>query len=188
MNNNEKNNLQKSAIKNLRCPNISFGSLPQLQKITLKNQVNRIIKAYRLYRQKHPKTISQYNQSYIVTDYSQNRFDYKGNRDSKGNKYGFGIQKMPDGSQFSGMFSNNKFNGWGIYNYKDGDIFKGEFEEDRTSGYGEFTKGNGAMYFGYWVDDMQFGIGYEIWSNSAKYTGEYNNGKSNGCRFIKTKS
>ena len=99
--------------------------------------------------------MSNYNQSDInvITDNYQNK-DYKGNYDSKGNKSGFGIQKMPDGSQFFGFFANNKANGWGIYQHKDGEIFKGEYEDERTSGYGEYKNINGTTYIGLMICNL----------------------------------
>ena len=111
---------------------------------------------------------------------NEDGFVYIGQRDSNGNKSGFGIHQLPDGSIFKGIFSNNQANGWGIYMHNDGEVFKGEYESDRTSGYGEYSNQNGANYIGYWIDDMQFGIGYEIWGDSSQYSGEYNNGKKDG--------
>ena len=152
-----------------------------IEKITAKNQVNKIITAYRRYKKRNNnQTISQYTNENMTTDMGSPEKEYIGVRDSRGYKQGFGIQKMKDGSVFRGIFTNDKVNGWGIYEHKDGDIYKGEYENDRTSGYGEYSHGNGAVYYGYWIDDMQFGIGYELWSDSSKYSGEYNNGKKDG--------
>ena len=150
-----------------------------IEKITLKNQVNKIITAYKKYKNKNT-TMSQYTNENITTDIAVPGTEYIGGKDAKGNKQGFGIQKMRDGSRFRGMFSNDKANGWGIYEHKDGDMYQGEYQNDRTSGYGEYSHGNGAVYYGYWNDDMQFGIGYEIWGDSSQYLGEYNNGKKEG--------
>ena len=150
-----------------------------IEKITLKNQVNKIINAYKKYKRKNQTTLSQTNEN-NTTDVGSSGIEYIGARDSRGNKQGFGIQKMKDGSIFHGIFTNGRANGWGIYEHKDGDMYKGEYQNDRTSGYGEYSHGNGAIYYGYWADDKQFGIGYELWSDSSKYSGEYNNGKKEG--------
>ena len=161
----------------------NYSCLSNIQKITLKNQTNKIIKAYRKYKSRTNPTSSQYTNE-IMMDIPQvsphNKIEYMGARDSHGYKTGFGIQKMPDGSIFRGIFYNDKVNGWGIYTHKDGDVYQGEYEKDRTSGYGEYTHNQGAIYYGYWIDDKQFGIGYEIWNDSSKYSGEYNNGKKDG--------
>ena len=178
------NNIKSRNIKNkddLSTNNCS--TLSNIQKITLKNQTNKIINAYKKYKLRTNLTSSQYTND-IMTDISpsspHNKNDYIGMRDSRGNKSGFGIQKIPDGSKFRGIFSNDKANGWGIYEHKDGDSYRGQYENDRISGYGEYTHTNGAVYYGYWIDFQQFGIGYEIWNDSSKYSGEYNNGKKDG--------
>ena len=148
-----------------------MNTMSPIEKITIKNKVNKIINAYKKYRNKS-QTLSQLTNENVTTDIGSPGIEYIGARDSKGNKQGFGIQKMRDGSRFCGIFTDDKVNGWGIYEHKDGDVYRGEYENDRTSGYGEYSHGNGAIYYGFWVDDMQFGIGYEIWSDSSKYSGE----------------
>ena len=178
------NNIKSRNIKSkLDFSTSNCSTLSSIQKITLKNQINKIINAYKKYKIRTNLRSSQYTND-ILTDISpsspHNKFDYIGMRDSHGNKSGFGIQKMPDGSRFRGIFSNDKANGWGIYEHKDGDSYRGQYENDRISGYGEYYHINEAIYYGYWIDFQQFGIGYEIWNDSSKYSGEYNNGKKDG--------
>ena len=178
---NQNNNPQTQNLASSRTNFIqSLNSLSPIEKITLKNNVNKIISTYKKYKRKTQTLLSQYTNENITTEDGSPGSEYIGTRDSKGNKQGFGIHKMRDGSKFRGIFINNKVNGWGIYEHKDGDVYRGEYENDRTSGYGEYSHGNGAIYYGYWIDDMQFGIGYEIWSDSSKYSGEYSNGKKDG--------
>ena len=113
----------------------SINKMTPIEKITAKNQINKIIRAYRKYKRSYNQTYSQNTNENITTDIGQSGIEYIGSHDSKGNKKGFGIQKMRDGSRFSGIFSNDKANGWGIYEHKDGDIYRGQYKNDRTSGY-----------------------------------------------------
>ena len=89
-------------------------SSSKIQNITLKNQVNKIIHAYRKYKNKL--TMTQYSNDFL-TSYNnpQDREEYIGGRDEQGNKSGFGIQRMPEGNIFKGYFLNDKAHGWGIY-------------------------------------------------------------------------
>ena len=148
-----------------------------IHQITLKNQVNKIINAYRNYKKKIMTKYINENNILNIESVGKEYLDY---RDSLGKKQGFGIQKMKDGSRFCGIFSNDKVNGWGIYKHKNGDIYRGQYVNDKTNGYGEYSHSNGAIYYGYWINDMQFGVGYEIWNDSSQYSGEYNNGKKEG--------
>ena len=152
-----------------------------IHELTLKNQVNKIINAYRNYKKK---IMTQYINEYNIRNVESEGIKYLGYLNSLGKKQGFGIQKMKDGSRFYGIFTNDKANGWGIYEHKDGDIYKGEYQNDKTYGYGEYSHKNGAIYYGYWINDIQFGIGYERWNDSSQYSGEYsgeyNNGKKDG--------
>ena len=172
--------IQNSPSKNNLVETIN--TMSEIDKIRIRNNLNKIIMAYKKYKKKkgYQTTASQYTNDNITTDMGSPGIEYIGTKNSKGNKQGFGIQKMRDGSKFRGIFNDDKANGWGIYEHKDGDIYKGEYENDRTNGYGEYTHGNGAIYYGYWTNDMQFGIGYEVWTDSSKYTGEYNKGKKEG--------
>ena len=157
--------------------NNNYESLSKIYNITLKNQANKIIRAYKNYKIKSRQTASQYTNDINLTDILQNTSDYMGNQ---GKKSGFRIQNNPDGSVIRGYFLNDKVNGWAIFEHKDGSVFKGEYENNRTCGYGEYTSRNKAIYYGNWMGDMQFGIGYEIWNDSSQYNGEYNNGKKEG--------
>ena len=68
--------------------------MSSIERITLKNQVNKIITAYRKYKRKNQTIISQYTNENITTEDNSQGIEYIGSRDSKGNKTGFGIQKM----------------------------------------------------------------------------------------------
>ena len=121
-------------------------SLSKIDEITTKNQVNKIIKAYKNYKVKYSQCTSQRTNS--SQGIQKNTLDYIGNRDSKGQKTGFGIQKNPDGSKIIGQFSNDKLNGWSIFKSNDGVTFKGEYEDNRTSGYGEYSNNDKVVYYG----------------------------------------
>jgi len=80
-----------------------------IEKITAKNQVNKIITAYRRYKKRNNnQTISQYTNDNMTTEMGSPEKEYIGVRDSRGYKQGFGIQKMKDGSVFRGIFINDK--------------------------------------------------------------------------------
>ena len=74
-------------------------SLIKIQQITRKNQAKKIINAYKKYRDSQ--SFSQKTNE-ILTNYDipQDKIDYIGRYDSRGNKSGFGIQKLEDGSIF----------------------------------------------------------------------------------------
>ena len=100
-----------------------LNSMSPIKKITLKNQVNKIITAYKKYKNKNT-TISQNTKENITTNIDGPDTEYIGEKDDKANKKGFDIQKIRDSSRFSGMNSNDKTNGCGIYEHKDGDMYQ----------------------------------------------------------------
>ena len=69
----------------------------------MKNKINKIENAYLKYKSKNA-TISQYTNENITTDFGSPGKEFIGERDNKGNKNGFGIQKMKDGSKFRGIY------------------------------------------------------------------------------------
>ena len=70
----------------------------------------------------------------MSNEMNNNNLEYIGNRDSRGRKQGFGIQKMKNGARFRGIFTDDKVTGWGIYEHRDGDIYQGEYVNDKTKG------------------------------------------------------
>ena len=179
----QNNNIYQDPIQNKinQKKNIieALNNMSEIEKITMKNKINKIENAYLKYKNK-TSTTSQYTNENKTTDIDLPGIEFIGQKDNKGNKIGFGIQKMRDGSKFRGVYINDKVNGWGIYEHKDGDIYRGEYQNDRTCGYGEYSHANGAVYYGYWNNDMQYGIGFEIWEDSSQYSGEYDKGKKEG--------
>ena len=106
-----KNPKDNAQIKNnVFIKNNFFYNTSKIRQITLKNQAKKIIDAYRKY--KNEQSFSKKTNDILTThDKIQERGDYIGGLDSDGNKYGFGIQKLEDGSLFKGIFSNGKVNG-----------------------------------------------------------------------------
>ena len=139
LSNEQNSNAKTTQIKNgtfLKANLLDINRLSPLEKIIIKIKINKIINAYKKYKRKNLTIISQYTNENenITTEDCTGGVEYIGARDSKGNKQGFGIQKMADGSKFVGVFTNDKVNGWGIYHHKDGDVYKGEYINDKTNG------------------------------------------------------
>ena len=74
---------------------LKYDSLSQIQKITLKNQINKIINAYKKYKIKSSAKNSfqyQITNEILTTDISpshiKNKIEYIGGRDDKGSKSG----------------------------------------------------------------------------------------------------
>ena len=150
--------------------------------------------------------IKKYSNGLIFTYKSPNiiEYCYKGSVDIMTNqKNGYGEIINIDGSQYIGLFYNNKFNGWNTYitplgviyiglfidNYLTGKgycynpekeyLYKGDFKHTKKEGFGEeFFKGN--KYKGQFKDDKKFGNGEIILSNGDIYRGTFLDDKFNG--------
>ena len=63
---------------------------------------------------------------------------------------GFGKLSWPDGVEYVGQFSNDKFQGQGQYKFDDGKIYVGGWNEGKQHGEGKLISGN-KVKIGRWL-------------------------------------
>lgn len=93
------------------------------------------------------------NGSYKYPDGSE----YKGDWNNEGQRHGFGILHLNDGTKYIGEFENGLCHGLGVMSFADGSKYEGEFYQGKYCNYGVFTR----------CDKM-------------KFEGEFRDGKVNG--------
>lgn len=89
---------------------------------------------------------------------------------------GIGHLTWDDGTQYLGLFRENKANGFGKLIHKEGDIYIGNWLEDKASGPGKYFNKDNSSYEGFWQSDKQQGYGIEINNKGTLYEGSYEKG------------
>ncbi|MCP3954509.1 MAG: hypothetical protein GY697_20175 [Desulfobacterales bacterium] len=89
---------------------------------------------------------------------------------------GPGRYAWPDGSHYTGDFTDGKFHGRGTYAWADGKKYTGGFKNDMRSGQGTYTWPNGASYKGEWENGKKAGYGIYTFPDGRKSVGLWENG------------
>lgn len=92
----------------------------------------------------------------------------------------WGKHIWPDGSYYSGDFSDNVISGYGVYHWNDDRVYVGQWLACRMYGWGKFTWSDGRMYVGEYVNDSKNGFGAFIWTSDKFHIGRWNQGKQEG--------
>jgi len=61
---------------------------------------------------------------------------------------GFGIEILPNGTQYTGLFTAGKKGPHGTIQFVDGNIYKGEVSQNAINGYGRLVYANQGQYLG----------------------------------------
>ena len=69
---------------------------------------------------------------------------YEGETNEAGERHGFGILRLEDGSVYSGQWKLGRRSGKGTANYSDGSCYVGEWEDNVTQGQGLYSFADGA--------------------------------------------
>ena len=121
---------------------------------------NRIIKGFRLYK---------------------NKEEYTGHFcDCCGRKAGKGKLKRPDGTFYEGEWQNGYANGYGIETYDGGIKYEGNFKKGLRDGKGLMTAPNGYYYKGDFVKGKFHGKGKLSSTENQEYEGDFIANKMNG--------
>jgi hypothetical protein len=83
--------------------------------------------------------------------------EYKGEWNNEGQRHGFGVLSLSDGTKYTGEFENGLCHGLGVMTFADGSKYEGEFYQGKYNNLGVFTR----------CDRM-------------KFEGEFKDGKVNG--------
>ena len=76
---------------------------------------------------------------------SKGKDAYNGNRNNKGEPYGYGTMKYSNGDYYNGLWVNGKKEGKGCMDFQNGDKYDGEWKNDNPNGFGTmnyFKQGN----------------------------------------------
>ena len=177
------NNIKKSATV------YSYDKSYNESIIIQNNAANKIINFYRKFKnQKPPPSLRKsrtceevIGRKTSTSNFKQkkNSIFYLGEKNSLGQKNGFGIDMLNNEIKYIGYYKNDKASGIG--KYIDGsDIYEGEFENDGAYGFGIYKNSDKLIYIGEWINDSQENYGIEKWKDGSKYFGEYKGGKKNG--------
>ncbi|NXI25631.1 RSPH1 protein, partial [Sterrhoptilus dennistouni] len=106
--------------------------------------------------------------------------EYDGDRNSEGQRHGFGKALLPNGDTYEGGYDCGLRNGAGTYRFKNGALYTGNYLQNKKHGKGVFFYPDGSKYAGDWVDDQRQGFGEYLYANGDSYTGEWANNKRHG--------
>ena len=129
---------------------------------------------------------------------------------NNGMREGFGMEKLINGDNYDGDFTQNSKSGLGLYlHFNEKMTYTGAFTASMRSGFGRLeseqfiyvggwsenlrnglgyqTNKDGGSYFGYWKDDLRQGLGIEIGSG-YEYKGEWVKDQPDGLAIIKIKN
>jgi hypothetical protein len=104
---------------------------------------------------------------------------YRGDYNDLGMRHGFGKMTFPNGYDYEGEWSNDKWNGKGKCKWPNGDSYDGEFINGRISGQGKFKFANGSSLQGFFLNGMLNGYGCMV-TNEYTYVGYFKDGRSHG--------
>jgi hypothetical protein len=85
--------------------------------------------------------------------------EYKGEWNSEGQRNGFGILILNDGTKYIGEFENGLCHGLGVMTFADGSKYEGEFINGKFNGLGIFTRCDRMKYEGEFKDGKVLGRG-----------------------------
>ncbi|XP_062371191.1 radial spoke head 1 homolog [Cinclus cinclus] len=106
--------------------------------------------------------------------------EYEGDRNSEGQRHGFGKARLPNGDTYEGEYECGLRNGRGTYRFKNGALYTGNYLQNKKHGKGVFFYPDGSKYAGDWVHDQKQGYGEYVYANGDTYTGEWANNKRHG--------
>ncbi|NXS01333.1 RSPH1 protein, partial [Oxylabes madagascariensis] len=106
--------------------------------------------------------------------------EYEGDRNSEGQRHGFGKALLPNGDTYEGQYEHGLRNGPGTYRFKNGALYTGNYLQNKKHGKGVFFYPDGSKYAGDWVHDQRQGYGEYLYANGDTYTGEWANNKRHG--------
>lgn len=74
--------------------------------------------------------------------------EYKGEWNSEGQRHGFGILLLNDGTKYIGEFEGGLCHGLGVMTFADGSKYEGEFANGKFNNHGVFTRCDRMKYEG----------------------------------------
>ncbi|XP_031956948.1 radial spoke head 1 homolog isoform X1 [Corvus kubaryi] len=106
--------------------------------------------------------------------------EYEGDRNSEGERHGFGKARLPNGDTYEGEYKHGLRSGRGTYRFKNGALYTGDYLENKKHGKGVFFYPDGSKYAGDWMHDQRQGYGEYLYANGDTYTGEWADNKRHG--------
>ena len=160
-----------------------------LEKIIMKNKVNKIIKIYRNFHKRREfstKTSTRNNtdriqgNNYIINLLNSNNNIINSNNDRTMKIHNI-IQKNNNSCTFLGTKDElGRKNGFGIQKWDDNSKFSCIFETDQVKGWGIFIHGDGDIYKGEYLNNITNGYGEYYRQNIAIYKGYWLNDSQYG--------
>ena len=92
----------------------------------------------------------------------------------------FGTTTFANGDEYTGEFSDNKFNGRGTYSFTSGEKYVGEFKDGKRHGRGTTTFIDGDKHVGEYEHSKFHGLGTYSFASGDSYAGEFKEGKRHG--------
>lgn len=85
--------------------------------------------------------------------------EYRGEWNFDGQRHGFGILLLNDGTKYIGEFEHGLCHGLGVMTFADGSKFEGEFFQGKYNGLGVFTRCDSMKYEGEFKEGKVCGKG-----------------------------
>ncbi|KAF7997844.1 hypothetical protein HCN44_009242 [Aphidius gifuensis] len=106
--------------------------------------------------------------------------EYEGERNSQGERNGFGKAFLSNGDIYVGLYSNGLRHGKGLYKFKNGSSYDGEWQRGLKFGNGTFIYPNNSHYQGEWKNNIKSGFGIYHYENGDCYEGSWNDDVRHG--------
>ena len=107
---------------------------------------------------------------------------YMGFRDVQGQRSGYGVMQVGDGTTYTGQWCGSKREGYGTLFFKGG-VFEGQWLQGSAHGKGAIHFQNGDTFEGTYAHNKKAGPGVYTWADGTKESGEYVAGQKDGTHL-----
>ncbi|CAE7730074.1 ARC3 [Symbiodinium pilosum] len=105
-----------------------------------------------------------------------------GFRDGQGQRSGYGVMQVGDGTTYTGQWCGSKREGYGTLFFKGG-VFEGQWLQGSAHGKGAIHFQNGDTFEGTYAHNKKAGPGVYTWADGTKESGEYVAGQKDGTHL-----
>jgi hypothetical protein len=114
-------------------------------------------------KRKEKEELRMLRASYTYPDGSE----YKGEWNTEGQRHGFGVLILNDGTGYAGEFANGLCHGLGVLTFSDSSKYEGEFYQGKYNNLGVFTRCDQMKYEGEFKDGKLIGRGLVTYTDGT---------------------
>ena len=134
-----------------------------------------------------PSQASAGNQKVAQKSSEQSGRIYMGFRDGQGQRNGYGVMQVDDGTTYTGQWCGSKREGYGTLFFKGG-VFEGQWLQGSAHGKGSIHFQNGDTFDGTYAHNKKSGHGVYTWAGGTRESGEYVEGQKDGVHLWRSAS